>query len=249
MPMTDRSQAKESGFAQIREALVAFEGDVVSAEFGQWGGQLTDEAGKIKPAREFMEITCINVEVTEVTEELAFVPDEWNFRVNCSDFKGSFWIEKFLESADRAKILIPDGLGGKRIAFRKETLEATDKDGNRVPKFDSTNYVIDHIVGGGAKAAPKVTPKVTTTTTPEPVAEVAAGAAEVSTADPMDIARDLAVGKTEALFRSAISLHPAFISSPLLPLAKAGAITKSLVDQGQLVEVKEGNKTVYQLPE
>ena len=101
MPITKREEAKESGFAQVREAMLSFAGDVVSAEFGQWGGKLIDEdTGKPILPREFLEVSCVNVEVLEVTEELVMAIDEWNFRVNCSDFKGSFWVEKFLESAD-----------------------------------------------------------------------------------------------------------------------------------------------------
>ena len=252
MPLTDRKQARESGFAQVREAMVSFVGDVVGAEFSQWGGKLIDEeTGKPIPPREFLEISCVNVEVLEVTEELAMAIDEWNFRVNCSDFKGSFWVEEFLASADEHKILIPDGLIGKRITWRKVTLEAVDGKGVRKPKFDSTNFIIDKIEEA-PKAAPKITPKVT------PVEEVAEGAEEVDETyeaakadqgDPMEIALGLAVDKTETQFRSAISLHPQFVNSPLLPLAKAGAITQALVKDGKLVEVQEGNKTIYKRPE
>ena len=251
-PITDRSQAKESGFAQVREAMTKFEGDVVKAEFDQWGGKLIDEeTGKPIPPREFFEISCENVEVLEVTEELAMEVNEWNFRVNCSDFKGSFWIERFLESADKFKILIPDGLVGKRVTFAKVTLEAVDGKGVRKPKYDSTNFIIEAIKDA-PKAAPNIKPKVAPQATqaaePEeevPVEETAAA----PEGDPMEAAMNLAVGKTEAQFRSAIGLHQDFINSPLLPLAKAGLITQSLVKDGKLVEVQEGNKTIYQLPE
>ena len=64
----------------------------------------------------------------------------------------------------------------------------------------------------------------------------------------MELACELAVGKTEAQFRSAISLSPKFVSSPLLPIAKAGLVTAALLKEGKLVEVKEGNKTIYRRP-
>lgn len=252
MPITDRSQAKESGFGQVREALVRFVGDIVSAEFDKWGGKLVDDDGKVISPREFLEITCVNVEVLEVTEELSMAIDEWNFRVNCSDFKGSFWIEEFLASADKAKLLIPDGLVGKRVTFKKVTLEAFDKDGAAKPQYNSTNFVIDS-VEGGKKTAPKVTvkakavaPVVQAQAEPEEVtAETAEG---TSDDDPMSQCTVLAIGKTEKQFRSAVALSPALLNSPLLPLAKAGAVTASLVSEGKLVLVGDGEKAVYQLP-
>lgn len=261
MPLTDRKEARESGFAQVREAMLSFTGDVVAPEdpadwFGQWGGKLIDEeTGKPIPPREYLEINCVNVVVNEVTEELAMPVDEWNFRVNCSDFKGSFWVEEFLASADEHKILIPDGLGGKRITFRKVTLEAVDGKGVRKPKFDSTNFIIDKIEAA-PKATPKVTPKVVSGGATEEVPgeglteeEQTYEAAKADQTDPMEVALGLAVGKTETQFRSAISLHKDFVNSPLLSMAKAGLITASLVKEGRLVEVTEGNKTMYKRPE
>lgn len=232
MPLTKREEARESGFAQVREAMQSFAGDVVSAEFGLWGGKLIDEdTGKPIPPKEFLEVTCTNVEVLETTEELAFVPDEWNFRVNCSDYKGSFWVEDFLASADRAKLLIPDDLSGKRILWKKAT-RSWDIKGKPV---SYTNFIIDKVSEGRAQPTPQV------------VDAPQAGTAQPAE-DPMVIACNLAVDKTETQFRSAISLHPKFVGSPLLSLAKAGAITKALVDEGKLVEVQEGNKTVYAKP-
>lgn len=237
-PLTDRKQAKESGFAQVREALQSFEGDVVSAEFGQWGGTLIDEDGNPIPPKEFLEVSCVNVKVLTVSEELAMPIDEWSFRVNCSDFKGSFWVEDFLESADKAKLLIPDDLTGKRIVFVKvsRTWDIRGKD------VTYTNFVI-----GSIKGAAGATPQVVAPA-PSKGAPAVVPVAQPAEADPMEIALDLAVDKTETQFRSAISLHPSFVNSPLLPLAKAGAITKSLVEQGKLVEVTEGNKTIYKKP-
>ena len=249
MPIVDRKEARESGFAQVREAMLSFVGDVVSAEFGQWGGKLLDEdTGKPIPPKEFLEVSCVNVEVLEVTEELAMAIDEWNFRVNCSNFRGSFWVEDFLESADRAKLLIPDDLVGKRITWKKviRTWEIRGK------PVSYSNYVIDK-VAITPKAAPRVVSR-TPTPVAQAVGEVAAEGAEESSSsgaveDPMELALELAVGKTETQFRSAVSLHPKFVNSPLLPLAKAGAITQALVKDGKLIEVQEGNKTIYQKTE
>lgn len=236
MPLLKKEEAKESGFAQIRAAMIAFTGDVTNAEFGQWGGVLYDDKGNAKPPREFLEVTCVNVEVNEVTEELAFVPEEWNFRVNCSDYKDTFWIEKFLDSVDANKILLPDGLVGKRIAWKQVTQEARD------PKYNSTNFIIDKVVGN-AGPAPVVTPASV------PALTVAPATPEEAPVDLMQVACDLAVGKTELQFRSAIGLDPQFVGSPILALAKAGAITQALVTDKKLVVVMEGNKSVYKKPE
>lgn len=219
MPITKKSEAKEGGFAQVRAALVKFEGDVVSAEFGKWGGQGIGKDGKPLPPKEFFEITCENVEVLETTEELSIPITEYSFRINCSDYKGSFWVDMFLESVDKHKILIPDGLIGKRVIFEKRTLEASD------PMYNSTNFVV---AGIKDNKAPKAEAKAS-----QDVPE-----------DPMDIARKLAIGKTEAQFRTAIALHPAFVANPLLSSAKAGLLTQALVSEGKLVLVNGK----YQLP-
>jgi len=221
MPITDRSQAKEGGWAQVREALVAFEGDVKSAEFDQWGGQLMDDEGRPLPPKEFLEVQVDNVEVLEVTEDLSMTLTDFNFRINCSDFKGSFWVDKFLESADKNKILVPTGLVGKRLKFRKVTLEARD------PKYNSTNYVIDGVVGE-AKASAPATPAQATAPKPEALD------------DPMLAAMEVAVGKTEAQFRTAIALDPRFVGNPLLSLAKTGMVTQALVSEGKLMVAEDG---------
>ena len=248
MPLTDRSQAKEGGFGQVREALQKFEATVSSAEFDMWGGKLVDDEGKPIAPREFLEITCTDVLPLEVTEDLSMdISELYSFRVNCSEFKGSFWVDKFLESADKLKLLVPDGLVGKRITFQKVTLEAKD------PKYNSTSYVMVGVKAAGAAKVVKVTAPAATVTvvTPTPVAtepvEVTAEQAAVETAvvaNPMDIALALAIGKTETQFRTAISLDPTFAGSPLLPLAKAGAITQALLNESKLVLVDEK----YQLP-
>ena len=209
-PIVDRKEARESGFAQVREALQSFEGDVVSAEFGQWGGKMIDEeTGNPIPPREFLEINCVNVKVLTVSEELAMPIDEWNFRVNCSDFKGSFWVDVFLASADKFKLLIPDNLVGKRITWEKVTLEAVDKNGVRKPKFDATNFIIAG-VGAASQATPA--PAVVAAPAPAVVPDTGSGAA-TPVADPMEVEMELSVGNTDAQFRQAIALHPSFVNS------------------------------------
>lgn len=223
MPITDRSKAKEGGFAQVRVALTKFKGTVIGADFDKWGGQLVDEQGKKKQPREFLEISCIDVEVLEVTEELTMdISEEFNFRENCSDFKGSFWIEIFLASADAHKILIPDGLVSKRVTFEKATLEAVDKDGNRNPKYDSTNYVI--------VAVEDVKPK--TQTAIIPTEQPQSGAA----VDPLAVIQELAIGKTEAELKDAIS-KSVLAGTSVAPVAEAGILTQALVKEGKLVLV------------
>ena len=236
MPLTDRKQAKEGGFAQVRGALQKFKGRVVKAEFGQWGGKLVDDDGKPVPPREYLEIETVDVEVLEVTEELLMDVTEWNFRVNCSEFNGSFWVDKFLESTDKFKILVPDGLVDKVITFEKVTLEARD------PKYNSTNYVIVAVEGGGAVAGkPKVVVKAKVAAVP---VEVAEPEAEEST-DPMEMALDLAVGKTETQFRTSIGIDPRLAGNPLVQMAKAGIVTQAFINEGKLQLVKVGNKEVY----
>jgi len=231
-PIVHREEAKEAGWGQVRQALVKFEGTVVGAEFGQWGGKLFDDNGKPRPPKEFLEVKNVDVKVLEVSEELAMDIEgqDFEFRVNTSDFKGSFWVEKFLASADEYKLLIPDDLVGKRITWVKALQESRD------PKFNVTNYIIAGVraVEDGDKAV------VGSGTTATP--------AKVETVDPMVIATELAIGKTETQFRSAISLHPAFVGSPILTMAKAGMVTAALVKDGKLVEVTADGKTTYAKP-
>ena len=232
MPIYDRSQATKSGWAQVRAALVSFVGTVTKVEVGQWGGQLFDENGNPVAPREFLEITNENVEVLETSEELSMdiEGEPFTFRVNCSASDGSFWVDEFLASADKFKILLPDGLVGKRITWKKVTKKG------RIPKFDSSNLVIAGIGEAAVKKKVAILAKVEIPTVS-------------STDDPMELAAELAVGKTEAQFRSAIGLDQRFAGHQLLPLAKMGAVTDALVKEGRLVIVKEGNKMVYQRPE
>jgi hypothetical protein len=248
-PVTNRSEAKEGGFAQVRAALIAFEGDVVAqdargnkTEFAQWGTSVGDD-GQPKPPKEYLQISCINVKPTEVTEDLTMdISEGWTFRVNCSDFKGSFWIDAFLLSADKAKVLIPSDLIGKRILFKRFTLKAMDKNGVPNPKYDSTNFIIEKLIGVAGTVTQTAIPTVATTTT----ASSEAPTVTAPVVDLMDVAVELAVGKTETQFRTAVALNPAFANSPMLGLAKAGAVTQTLVNSGRLTLVQQGTKQVYQ---
>jgi len=224
MPITDRSQLVEGGWRQIRAALQEFEGTVLSAEWGQWGGQLIDDDGKPVPPREFLEINNSNVHVLVTDEELSMDIEgqEFSFRINCSGARGTIW-DKFLESADDAKLLVPDDLVGKRIHWQKVAIAGSE------PRFSTANYVIKTVVSA--------TPQGDEIKPDRPASE-----------DPMVIALDLAVGKTEAQFRSASALHPVLANNQILPLIKAGLVSQSFIADGKLIVVQEGNKAVYHKP-
>ena len=226
MPITDRGEAKESGWRQIRAALRVFEGDVIGADFGMWPeGNLTRADGTPVPPREYLEIVCTKLKILEALEELSFIPDEFTFRVTCSDYKGTFWVEDFLASADTYKLLIPEELVGKRITWKWVSRKYVIQGRN----VETGNFVI-----AGVKEL--IPPEVA----PEPIHQ--------GTEDLMAIALEIAVGKTEAQFRSALSLHPLFSNSRVLQMAKVGAVTAALVDEGSLVVVNEGGKSVYRKP-
>ncbi len=62
----------------------------------------------------------------------------------------------------------------------------------------------------------------------------------------MELMIALAIGRTDAQFKSAIGLDPAFVNSPYLPLAKSGAIMATLLAQGKVKLVTDVNgKQVY----
>ena len=228
-PLWDRTQAKDAGFAQVRDAIQAIEGNVDSLTYDMWPSGFGDD-GKPKPPKEFLEVKLSNVHVLEASEELSMDVEgkEFSFRVNCSESRGTFWVEDFLKSADDLKIVMPEGLKGKRVIFKKATRIAKN------PKFTVSNFII-----AGVGNVTKTSAPAGGTTTPAPAAP---------TADPMDIALELAIGKTEAQFRTAISLDPRLAGNSILSLAKAGAVTSALVKEGKLVEVKQGAKTIYAKP-
>lgn len=226
MPIIKREELKAGGFAQIRAALQSFEGDCIKAEFGMWGGKLVDDEGNPVPPREFLEVESTNVIPTEVTEELSMdISLQFSFRINCSEATNTIW-DRFLESADKAKLLVPKGLIGKRISWRKVTVEGTE------PRFTTSNFIIDKV----KQAAPKVVkPVVVGIAKP-----VALPLAQEVADDPMILALGLAIGKTEQQFRSAASLHPQFIGSQLLPLIKAGLASQALIADGKMVLGEDG---------
>ena len=229
MPVYRKEDAKTGGFQQVREALVAFEGDVVKVESGQWGGQLVDNEGKPVAPREFFEIETTNNVPLKVTEDLSMdIAERFSFRVNMSDYEGSFWVDEFLTSADKNKILLPDGLIGKRVTFKKITREALDRKGNPTPRFNVTNFIIDKVAVKKAAIAAK------TVISPPSMPEQEKGIVED---DPMALVCDLAVGKTEQQLRSAAGLHPKLIGSQILPLVKTGLATTALVADGKLILV------------
>jgi len=235
MPVYRKEDAKTGGFQQVREALVAFEGDVVKVESGQWGGQLVDNEGKPVAPREFFEIETTNNVPLKVTEDLSMdIAERFSFRVNMSDYEGSFWVDEFLTSADKNKILLPDGLTGKRVTFKKITKEAFDREGNPTPRFNVTNFIIDKVAVKIDKVAVKKAVITKTVISPPSIPEQEEGIVED---DPMALVCDLAVGKTEQQLRSAAGLHPKLIGSQILPLIKTGLATTALVADGKLILV------------
>lgn len=222
MGIFKKEDAKENGWAQTREVIQSFEGDVSKVELGAWTPRAKED-GTMGDSKEFIDITSINNRVLVTTEQPSMdITASYNFRVNMSDFRGSFWVEQFLDACDKLKILLPDGLQGKRIAWKKVTQQATKKikgsqEVVRVPEFDSTNFV-PVSVGGGATV--QSTPIVQTVAQP--------------ISDPMELIINLAVDKTDAQFKSAIGLDPMFVNSPYLPLVKSGAIMQTLLAQGKI---------------
>ena len=232
MPTYNKSEAKENGWAQTRAAIQKFQGDVLKVEVGQWGARPKADGTGMQDGKEFMDITSINNKVLASTEAPSMdISASYNFRVNMSDFKGSFWIEKFLDQCDKLHILLPDGLQGKNITWEKQTQQSI-KNGVHNPEFDSTNYVPIAIGQGQVNPVAPVFPQ---TAQPTP-----------AITDPMEAILTLAIGKTDAQFKSAIGLDPAFVGSPYLPLAKSGAIMQTLLAQGKvkLVAGADG-KPVY----
>ncbi len=225
MPTWKKEEAKESGWAQTREVIQSFEGDVSKVELGAWAPRANPD-GTMQEPKEFIDITSINNRVLETLEEPSMdITASYNFRVNMSDFKGSFWVEKFLDACDKLHILLPDGLQGKHIVWRKQTQEAVrrQKGGTvtRVPEFDATNFI--PVAVGASPAGAMAQPIPVQAVIPPVIAT-----------DPMELMMNLAIGKTDAQFKSAIGLDPAFVNSPYLPLAKSGAIMQTLLAQGKI---------------
>ncbi len=231
MPVFKKEDAKESGWGQTREVIQSFEGDVSKVELGAWAPRANPD-GTLQEPKEFMDITSINNRVLETTEEPSMdITASYSFRVNMSDYKGSFWVEKFLDACDKLHILLPDGLQGKHVTWKKMTHQAIHK-GIHTPEFDATNFMpvaigVSAIVQQNAPVQQVVPPPATTT-------------------DPMELMIALAIGRTDAQFKSAIGLDPAFVNSPYLPLAKSGAIMATLLAQGKVKLVTDVNgKQVY----
>ncbi len=235
MPIYHKEEAKESGWQQVRQALEEFEGDVSSTEAGTWGGSgvIDPETNQPIPPKEYFEVTSVNNKIIKSTEELDMdISATFNFRINCSSSPKSFWVSAFLESADKNKLQIPEQLIGKRISW-KAVVFGTGK-------YATKNFVIDHVVEVASK--PTDVPVTTTATIPAVVAKIPAED------DLMQEATNLAVGKTEQQFRTAIGMNVKFAGNPLLAMAKNGILTLSLVKEGKLKEVQENGVTVYRKP-
>mgnify|MGYP003145334524 CR=1 FL=1 len=264
-PITNKADAKKNGWAQTREAVTEFKGLVTSAGFDQWGGVLFDDNGNPKPPREFLEVKTTDNIVIAATEDPSMdITSEYNFRANCSDFEGSWWVEDFLDASGKLNILIPEGLQGKVVTFRKVLREAINGKGVHNAQFDVRNYVPvaieDAPVVAAAPPAPAAAPVPVPAAPPAeppapPVPVVAPVEADAQSAAPatgddlLDIALGLAIGNTDAAFKNAAGLHPKLVNSPLLPLIKAGAVIQTFVKEGKIVVGQnEAGESTYSAP-
>ncbi len=173
--------------------------------------------GKWDQGREFLEIKSVDNIPVEVTEPLDMdIGQEFNFRINASESSTSFYIADFLEACDKLKLLVPDGLVGRRLRWVKVRREA------KKVEFSTENYVPSAVLGEHDT---------------KPYFDSVYGKAEPVATEAPDLLGEmlaLAVGKTEKQFRTAVTLNPKLVGSPLLALAKMGAITQSFITGGQL---------------
>ena len=205
MPEYDRTKAQDSGFAQVREVLQKFKGVVTDTQEGMW------PPAEGRKQKEFLEINMVNNTVLESTEPLSMdISEKYQIRINCSNFKGSFWMDMFLPSAEAHKLVLPDGLKGKLVTFEKQTLE------NEKPEYNKTDWVV-----AGIEDAPATPQPATTPAAPDPKALIA----------------ELAIGRTDAELQAAIDTDPRLAGSQVLPLAKSGMLTQALIKEGKLVLV------------
>ena len=134
--LTNRKDAKSSGLAGVRQAIEVIEGDVVDETEGVW------EKSQYGEGQTYVQIDMENCIVKEGLEPIELFDDRFSFRINTSDYKGSFWEEEFLKSCDDSKVLAND-LVGKRIRFKKVTHTWEWRDGTIRTKRD---FVIDTIL-------------------------------------------------------------------------------------------------------
>jgi hypothetical protein len=241
VPIYDKTKAKPAGgFQQVRKALKRFEGDVIKAEIGVYGGG-QDPNGKPLPPKEYLEIDTINNTVLEVSEPLSMdISESYSFRINCSEKDNSFWVAEFLTSAEANKILLPDGLLNKHVTWKQVIKESKDKKGNVDHNFDATGMIIVSVV----PIQPGNNPN---STNPPQTAGNPVQAAVVTLEAFMAIITDLAIGKTEAQFRMAVPLDVRLASNQaLVQMAKAGVLTANLLKEGKLKEETVDGKVIYQ---
>jgi len=217
-PIYNMEEAVESGWAQVRSALVEFEGTVVDVVEDSYAPR-KDKDGTVIPGKEFLEVKNIDVKVLEVSEDLSMDIDgqDFSFRVNCSKAKNSFWVEKFLASAAELNILLPDGILNKRVTWRKVTQEANN------PVYNYTSFVPVGV--RDPEELGEETPKA-------PV-------------NLMEAAADLAVGKTRQQFLSAVSLNRTFNGTEVKDMLEAGTLIDYLISEGLLDTTESKGKTVF----
>ena len=228
------SEAKSGGWQQVRDNLTKFECVVTGVVMDSWGGTALGDDGKPLPPKEYFEVKCSGLKPLVVSEplEMDVEGQDFSFRINMSESKGSFWIDNFVASAEKNNVQLPDGLTGKLVIFTKDTKTFYKKDGSVNTTFKpQTNYVIEKVTNiSGMPTAQVSAPALAVVAQ---VATTVAPATQVE-ADPMVIATGIADGRTEAEFREVIAMHPNFMGTPLLAFAKAGALTQTLVNEGKI---------------
>ena len=237
MVVYNSKDAVEGGWQQVRSAMTKFACIVVGIEEGTWGGKLVDDDGERITPRQYLEFKCINLQPMEVTEPLTMdvAGKEYSFRINTSDAKNSFWIQKFVASAERLGLLLPEGIINQQVVFGKETMFGkNEKTGEMQPKYDSTNFVIISVAPVGVAAAPAmVAPPapplaVAVPMTVAPVAPpIPVAALPVAVAPP--ITPPIAVAPPIPVVLPVAVIPPAPIPAPVAPVVPIVATTQQEV--------------------
>lgn len=204
---------KPVGYKEIREALEEFEADVLSVEIGKW----TESKYGKKSTQEYFDFELSNLKVLKTNMPLPeTLPDPFNFRVNCSETVGSWWIEEFVKGCiEKLKITFPEDVQGKRATF-KRAARAFEITRNKVKeKVVTSNFIITKI-SGIVKTDTKVEEK-----------------------DLNLLALELLNGKTEAQFLMNARLNPLFTGTPVLESIKSGEFLARMVAEGKVK--KEGD--------
>lgn len=157
---------------------------------------------------DYIEFTLVDAEVIESESPVILKDDIFNFRVNYKPGKNSKWDKFIVKPFEKLGIELPGGLIGKRVTFERKTISYGEvKAGKEFgdfkagDKIESTEYTPVEIEGGAADAK-----------------------------DYMAMALELANGKTEAQFKTAILTDATLRKVPeIKDGAKSGALVKGWV--------------------